>query len=171
MLRKVIKSLIVFFYVYSAATSAQDNLTFKGNLIIPNCTINNNNSIEIDWGNIEIQTLNPANNPSNRKDLDISINCPYSIGTPKLTVSANSQITMDKQGILTSKSEEGLFVYLSAGTVNGWLKYNEEQNIPKTNIKNGSALRLYAFLGYSKNMSNLTPGPFSAGAALTLRYE
>lgn len=78
---------------------------------------------------------------------------------------------MDKQGILTSKSEEGLFVYLSAGTVNGWLKYNEEQNIPKTNIKNGSALRLYAFLGYSKNMSNLTPGPFSAGAALTLRYE
>lgn len=171
MLSKLVKYSIAIFYIYVATTSAQDNLIFRGNLVIPNCTINDNRPVEVNWDNVEIQTLGSVSNPSHRKDLDISINCPYSIGTPKLTVTATSQTTMDKQGISTSKSDEGLFVYLSAGTVNGWLRYNEEQNIPKTNIKSGNNLRLYAFLGYSKKMSDLTPGSFSAGAALTLRYE
>lgn len=32
---------------------AADNLTFKGKLIIPACTVT---KAEVDWGNVEIQT-------------------------------------------------------------------------------------------------------------------
>ncbi|MBS9328586.1 fimbrial protein [Escherichia coli] len=170
-MRSIVKKIVLFLSFSISIANAQDNLTFTGNLIIPNCVINNNNPVTINWGDIEIQTIGSYSNPSHRKDLDIPINCPYSIGMPKLTVQANSETTGDKQGISTSKKDEGLLVYLSAGTVNGWLKYNEQQNIPNTNIKNGNTLRLYAFLGYSKNISNLKPGPFNAGASLTLRYE
>lgn len=35
---------------------AADNLTFKGKLIIPACTVT---KAEVDWGNVEIQTLSP----------------------------------------------------------------------------------------------------------------
>ncbi|MFO6428147.1 hypothetical protein ACLBOM_36395 [Escherichia coli] len=40
---------------------AVDNLIFKGKLIVPDCTVNNGNPVETNFGDIEIQTLAAAN--------------------------------------------------------------------------------------------------------------
>ncbi|ECE5745837.1 hypothetical protein DK749_24945, partial [Salmonella enterica subsp. salamae] len=37
------------------------NVNFKGILVIPDCTVNNNTPLEVDFGRVEIQTLTAAN--------------------------------------------------------------------------------------------------------------
>ncbi|EFB4675783.1 fimbrial protein [Escherichia coli] len=158
----------------AAAVQAADNLSFKGTLIIPDCKVNNGNPIETDWGNVEIQTLGSPNTPSHEKQLNISVNCPYALGTPKMKVTGSAHIVPGESGLKTNKYNEGLLVYLRTKTAGSWISYNAEQNIPTDSISGSGAdktLTMYASLGYYKKMEDLTPGPFSAGATLEMRYE
>ncbi|WP_348522789.1 fimbrial protein, partial [Escherichia coli] len=64
---------------------AADNLTFRGKLIIPACTVQN---AEVDWGDIEIQNL--VQNGGNQKDFTVQMTCPYHLGTMKVTIMATN---------------------------------------------------------------------------------
>ncbi|NNT87413.1 fimbrial protein, partial [Escherichia coli] len=56
-MKKKMTGIMLFAALFmSASAQASDNLQFKGKLIIPDCTINNGNPIETDFGDIEIQT-------------------------------------------------------------------------------------------------------------------
>ena len=55
--------------ILSSAAYADTNMVFTGNLIVPLCTINNNNQITIPFGDIEIQTLTQANTPYQFQDI------------------------------------------------------------------------------------------------------
>ncbi|ELB8003556.1 fimbrial protein [Escherichia coli] len=174
-MKKKITGIMLLAVLFSAVSvQAEDNLKFKGNLIIPNCTINNGNPVETDWGNVEIQTLGNPNAPSHEKELSISVKCPYALGTPKMKLSGAVYTTAGKTGLQTSKHDEGLLIYLRTKTAGSWVSYNTERNIPANSISGtgiDKTLTMYASLGYYKRMEDLKPGPFTAGATLEMKYE
>ena len=61
----------VFLISASAVQAAEvaHNLQFSGNLIIPDCTVNDGNPIKTEWKDVEIQTLGTASAPSHEKEL------------------------------------------------------------------------------------------------------
>lgn len=174
-MKKKISGIMLFAALFtSVSVQAADNLQFKGNLVIPNCTVNNGNPVETDWGGVEIQTLGNPNTPSHEKELSISVKCPYALGTPKMKITGATHTTAGEGGLKTSKYDEGLLIYLRTKTAGSWVSYNTEQNIPADSISGNGAdktLTMYASLGYYKKMEDLKPGPFTAGATLEMRYE
>ncbi|HBH5027530.1 TPA: fimbrial protein [Escherichia coli] len=174
-MKKKMTGIMLFAALFaSASVQATDNLQFRGNLVIPNCTVNNGNPIETDWGSVEIQTLGNPNTPSHEKELNIAVNCPYALGTPKMKVTGAAHTATGERGLQTSKYDEGLLIYLRTKAARSWISYNAEQDIPVDSISGSGTdktLTMYASLGYYKTMENLKPGPFTAGATLEMRYE
>ncbi|WP_157945626.1 fimbrial protein [Escherichia coli] len=150
---------------------AADNLTFKGKLIIPACTVQN---AEVNWGDIEIQTL--VQNGGNQKDFTVQMTCPYHLGTMKVTITSNSQSGNSILVPSTSTStNDGLLIYLydrnSSGSIGNAISLGTpftpghvSGQLPTRNIS------LYAKLGYKGNMQNLRSGNFSATATLVALY-
>ena len=92
----------------SQYSHAADNLTFKGKLIIPACTVQN---AEVNWGDIEIQKL--VQSGGNQKDFTVQMTCPYHLGTMKVTIST-SAATYNKGIIVkgtSSRTDDGLLIY------------------------------------------------------------
>lgn len=91
-MKKKMTGIMLLAALFSAVSAqAADNLQFRGNLIIPNCKINNNQPVEIDWGDVEIQTIGyKVTNPYLHKSKDISIECPYGYGKPRMKISGTS---------------------------------------------------------------------------------
>jgi len=174
-MKKKMTGIMLLAALFSAVSvQAADNLQFRGNLVIPNCTVNDGNPIETDWGSVEIQTLGNQNTPSHEKELNISVKCPYALGTPKMKVTGAAHATAGERGLQTSKYDEGLLIYLRTKAANSWISYNAEQDIPIDSVIGSGVdktLTMYASLGYYKKMEDLKPGPFTAGATLEMRYE
>lgn len=156
----------------SQHSHAADNLTFKGKLIIPPCTVQ---YAEVNWDNIEIQTLVAGG--SNQKELNVNMNCPaYSLGTMKVTITSTGQ---SGNSILvpntSTQSGNGLLVYLYNRTTSGIGSAITLGNpftpgyitgqVPDRNIS------LYVKLGYKGSMQNLIAGSFSATATLVASYS
>lgn len=152
---------------------AADNLTFKGKLIIPACTVT---KAEVDWGNVEIQTLSPDGS-RHQKDFSVGMNCLYSLGTMQVTITSNNQ---SGSSILvpntSTSSSDGLLIYLYDRNKNGSIGNaitlgtpfspgNVSGQLPARNIS------LYAKLGYKGNMQSLKAGNFSATATLVASYS
>lgn len=169
-------ALSAVFLISASAVQAAEvahNLQFSGNLIIPDCTVNNGNPIKTEWKDVEIQTLGTASAPSHEQELRISVKCPYSLGTPKMTLKGSFTSEAGKRGLQTSKYNEGLLIFLRTKAPGSWIT-GETMQIPGDSITGDGAdkiLTMYAALGYSKKMEDLTPGEFSAGATLEMRYE
>ncbi|EIE3257546.1 fimbrial protein [Escherichia coli] len=160
----------------SAAVQAADNLSFKGTLIIPNCTINNNKTIEVDWKNVEIQSFEQKNTGYHEKAVKIPLECPYYWKTPKVKLtSAGMHTVSGEQGIKTSKYSEGLLVYLKSGKTGKWMNtVNTFYDIPSDSITGSDTkktLTLYAYLGRYKEITDLTPGGWDASAGMEVRYD
>ncbi|ELU0592774.1 fimbrial protein [Escherichia coli] len=178
-MRKKISGVMLFTILLSPITvkavdNLRDNLSFKGNLIIPNCTINYGSQIETDWGDVEIQTLKRPHTPTHEKELNIPVTCPYSLGTPKMKISGAAHIVAGQSGLKTSKYDEGLLIYMRTKAAGSWVSYNAEKNIPADSISGSGSnkiLTMYVSLGFYKTMEELKPGPFTAGATLEIRYE
>lgn len=179
-MKKKITGFVVFASLF-LATSAQavDNLRFKGNLIIPNCTINNNAPLETDFGNVEIQQLVQANTGYYSRLVPVKLNCPYNIKTPKISISGN-RAAKTINGIQTSKyNTEKLVVWLRASDASSsWGEaININSNLQKlptaaiTGTGGNKTLYLTASVGREEGIDLLTPGPFTASANLQVRYE
>lgn len=168
--------LSAVFLISASAVQAADvthNLQFSGNLIIPDCTVNDGNPIKTEWKDVEIQTLGTASAPSHEQELRIPVKCPYSLGTPKMTLKGNFTFVAEKLGLQTSKNSEGLMIFLRTKAPDSWIT-GETMQLPSNSITGtgpDKTLTMYAALGYSKRMEDLTPGEFSAGATLEMRYE
>ena len=101
---------------------AVDNLTFRGKLIIPACTVSNTT---VDWQDVEIQTL--SQNGNHEKEFTVNMRCPYNLGTMKVTITAtntyNNAILVQNT---SNTSSDGLLVYLynsNAGNIGTCLLY------------------------------------------------
>ena len=150
---------------------AADNLTFKGKLIIPACTVQR---VEVNWGNIEIQTL--VQNGGNQKEFAVDMNCPYNLGTMKVAITSNGQ---NGNSILvsgtSSVSSDGLLIYLYNSTnssIGNAITLGNEFTPGKiTGTAPNRRITLYAKLGYKGSMQNLRAGDFSATATLVASYS
>ncbi|MFV5712021.1 fimbrial protein [Escherichia coli] len=157
----------------SGSVIADTAVNFKGNLIIPNCVINNNLPVSVDFHDVEIQSLETVNTVYYAQDFGVDMNCPYSAGTPKLTLSAPA-VHNAAQGIIqTSKYTEGLVINIRQKGGGAVIPLNNSTEVTSsvTGIGNLRTLILNAGLSQFKGMETLTPGPFTASANLQVRYE
>ncbi|EJK7262515.1 TPA: fimbrial protein [Escherichia coli] len=150
---------------------AADNLTFKGKLIIPACTVQN---AEVNWGDIEIQNL--VQSGGNQKDFTVDMNCPYSLGTMKVTITSNGQTGNSILVPNTSTaSGDGLLIYLynsnNSGIGNAVTLGSQFTPGKITGTAPARKITLYAKLGYKGNMQSLQAGTFSATATLVASYS
>ncbi|WP_411328805.1 fimbrial protein [Escherichia coli] len=150
---------------------AADNLTFKGKLIIPACTVT---KAEVDWGNVEIQTL--SQNGNHEKEFTVNMQCPYHLGTMKVTITAtntyNNAILVQNT---SNTSSDGVLVYLynsNAGNIGTAITLGTPFTPGKiTGTAPARKITLYAKLGYKGNMQSLRAGTFSATATLVASYS
>ncbi|EIK7925562.1 type 1 fimbrial protein [Escherichia coli] len=150
---------------------AADNLTFRGKLIIPACTVQN---AEVNWGDIEIQKL--VQSGGNQKDFTVQVTCPYHLGTMKVTITSNGQTGNSILVPNTSTaSGEGVLIYLynSNGSSIGNAVTLGSQFTPGkiTGTPPSRTITLYTKLGYKGNMQNLQAGAFAATATLVASYS
>ncbi|MBB8471305.1 fimbrial protein [Escherichia coli] len=171
-----LRALFITTLIASTSTYALDNLTFKGNLVIPNCIVNGNQAIETNFNNIEIQTLASPNTGYHWKSLTIPVNCPYTLGMPKIKLSGNKAV--QENSLKTSKYDmEKLVVYFKQGTaanpgspitLGG---YNNLTGTSVTGTGNSRNVLITAGIGREGGMELLKPGPFTASANMEIRYE
>lgn len=151
---------------------AVDNLTFKGKLIIPACTVSNTT---VDWQDVEIQTLSPDGS-GHQKDFSVGMNCPYSLGTMKVTITSNGQTG---NSILvpdtSSVSGDGLLIYLynsNNSSIGNAVTLGSQFTPGKiTGVGLSKNITLYAKLGYKGDMRKLQAKAFSATATLVASYS
>jgi len=162
----------------SASTQASDNLQFKGKLIIPNCTVNNGNPIETDFGDIEIQTIAAKNTGYHWKSLNIPVDCPYALGTPKIKLTGNKASVYNNAIKTTKYDAEKLVIYFRQGTADNrgaMINLGSYQNLATDAIIGSGGtkrtVRITAGVGREQGMELLTPGPFTASANMEVRYE
>lgn len=175
-MKKKMTGIMLLVALFSAVfAQAADNLQFRGNLIIPNCTVNDNNIVQIDWGDVEIQTFTNAHSAYHIKQVPIKLECPYYYNTPKLTLSG-AKDSVGGNYLQTSKYDEGLIISVRQGA---WSNDNivllgKKINIVEdaiTGTGKDKLLNLGFALARIKNIEDLKPGPFTASASLEVRYE
>lgn len=179
-MKKKISGIMLFAALFaSASVQAADNLLFKGNLVIPDCTVNNNSPIETDFGDIEIQTIAAANTGYHWQSLRIPVDCPYTLGTPKIKLTGNQSTAVYQNSIKTSKYDpEKLVIYFRQGTASNrgaMIKFGSYQNLATESVEGSSGTKrtilITAGVGREGGMDLLTPGPFTASANMEVRYE
>lgn len=177
-MKKKMTGIMLFAALFaSVSVQAGDNLQFKGKLIIPNCTVNNGNPIETDFGDIEIQTIKAPNTGYHWQSLRIPVECPYNIGKPRIKITGNVG-GYHPNSIQTSKfAKEKLVVYLRAGTAESreqFLDLNKEHVLGDkfvTGSGTKKTILIAAGVGRDGELELLTPGPFTASANMEFRYE
>ncbi|MCE9975904.1 fimbrial protein [Escherichia coli] len=174
-MKKKMTGIMLLAALFSVVSvQAADNLQFRGNLIIPNCTINNNQPFTIEWRDVEIQTFNSQYHAYHVKEVNIPLDCPYYYNTPKLTLTGKNGGGTNY--IQTSKHNEGLAISVRQGA---WSGNNPVTLGQKTNIVSdaisGTGRNKHLKLGFAltrtKKIEDLTPGEFTASANLEVRYE
>lgn len=175
-MKKKIAGIMLFAALFSAASvQAADNLQFRGNLIIPNCTVNDNNIVQIDWGDVEIQNFSNPYMSYYVKQESIKLECPYYYNTPKLTLTGAKEGNY-KNYLQTSKYDEGLIISVRQGAWgnNNIVALGKKINIVEdaiTGTGKDKSLNLGFALERIKNIEDLKPGAFTASANLEVRYE
>ncbi|HBC8245156.1 TPA: fimbrial protein, partial [Escherichia coli] len=140
-------------------------------LIIPACTVT---KAEVDWGNVEIQTL--SQNGNHEKEFTVNMQCPYHLGTMKVTITAtntyNNAILVQNT---SNTSSDGVLVYLynsNAGNIGTAITLGTPFTPGKITGNNADrTISLHAKLGYKGNMQSLKAGDFSATATLVASYS
>ncbi|EAU2710550.1 fimbrial protein [Salmonella enterica] len=171
-MKKLTITVSVLAGLFSGMVSAVD-VNFKGSLVIPDCVVNNNTALTVDFSEVEIQTMTSANTPFHVKSFDVALNCPYTMGLPKLTLTSSAVHNASQGVIQTSKYSEGLVIYLRQKDGTTPVPLGTATNVSTSVTGSGTSrtLRLNAGVGWIKNMSDLTAGPFTGTAGLQVRYE
>ncbi|EJH7256463.1 TPA: fimbrial protein [Escherichia coli] len=153
---------------------SMDNIQFRGELIIPNCVVNDSTNLLVDWGEIEIQTFTNKNIAYYIKQVPIKLDCPYYYNTPKLTV--RGDIGEGKNYLQTSKHQEGLVISVRQGEWrNGNIVALGEKLQIASDAISGDGQNKTLNLGFAltriKDIEDLKPGQFTASANLEVFYE
>lgn len=170
--------LLLLSHVFTVTALAETSVYLHGNLVIPECVINGNNSVEVKFGDVDIQSLPVSHTLYALTPFSVPMDCPYTLGVPKLTVEAPvASGGMARDGaIKTSRDGEGLVVYLRAQDGITPVVLNAATGMDISHSVVGSSgttrtLRLNAGVGQLKGVDKLTAGAFTATASLQVRYE
>lgn len=165
-------------YLCVIPAQADTAINFHGNLVIPDCVVNNNNTVTVDFGDVDIQTLSVAHTLYVPKTFTVPLECPYTLGIPKMTVIASVASGGQAQDgtIMTTKDSEGLVVYLREqdGITPVVLNASTGKDISSSVSGSGGTSRtltLSTGIGQLNGVDKLTAGSFTATASLQVRYE
>ncbi len=154
-------------------------INITGKVIIPDCKVSPK---EIDWGDIQIQTLESTDIAYHVRQAPIDIECQPGLDNMKLTMTLKGSLAPGGHSnyIATSKSSEGLAIAVRQGeywTENNTVTLNTKENILPAAVTNlgGGKKRLHLGFALARlpgiGLEKLTPGRFTASANLEVRYE
>ncbi|HCI3770840.1 TPA: P fimbrial minor subunit PapE, partial [Escherichia coli] len=117
-----------------------------------------------------------SQNGNHEKEFTVNMQCPYHLGTMKVTITAtntyNNAILVQNT---SNTSSDGLLVYLynsNAGNIGTAITLGTPFTPGKITGNNADkTISLHAKLGYKGNMQNLRAGDFSATATLVASYS
>lgn len=154
-------------------------IKITGTVIIPDCKVTPKN---IDWGDIQIQTLENTDIAYHIKQVPIDIECLPGLDNMKLTMTLRGNRAPGGRNdcLATSKSGEGLAIVVRQGeywTENKTVTLNTKENIVPAAVTDLGGGRKRLNLGFAlvrlpgTGLERLTPGRFDASANLEVRYE
>ncbi|HCM1965158.1 TPA: fimbrial protein [Salmonella enterica subsp. salamae serovar 56:l,v:z39] len=88
-------------------------VTITGEVVIPPCTVNNNQTIEVDFGNIPVTDIG---NAAFRQKKSVPVSCTYFQGTPYVKVSGSVLAGGVNNVLATSVANFGIALYQGDGT-------------------------------------------------------
>ena len=175
------KTAIIFSILVggSASTSAlATNMSFTGNLVIPNCTVTVNGGNPIAFGNIEIQNVD---NQKGARQVTAALSCPYHVGTPYIKITGNALTgTESEENVLTTdKDWLGIALYQGSAVEptkklklgNGLAGNGYAITDGLANGTNTEQTFTFTSVPYSSDYTKLTPGNFSASATMEVIYN
>jgi type 1 fimbria pilin len=168
---KIISAAFLLSGFFTTTVSADTTINFSGNLIVPDCSINSGNAIDVSFGDIIIQDLAVVDQPYKMTPILIDMDCPYTSGTPKLTVLATPAAgAVNNDAIRTSKDGEGFVVYLYQDDQTSRLQLNTPTEINVTGTAPALHFGLYGAVGHLTGVGNLTAGAFTSTASIRVTY-
>jgi minor pilin subunit PapF len=115
--KNMLKKMI---YASAFCISFQANavdLKFSGTLVIPNCVVNNNTDISIVFPSMEIQRVSTIASPgTNAVTQAITLNCPYSVGTPYVLIGGTVMTGQAAPSNILATNQTALGIALYQGT-------------------------------------------------------
>jgi Fimbrial protein. len=146
--------------LWAGQVSADATINFSGTLVnAPNCTINTNNTVTVDFGDQIVTSL--VDGSAYKQPINYTLSC-SSVAANGLKVSISGTAAPFNSTLLnTTKTGLGIQLY------NGDSKLN---NGAVVNFTYPAAPKLYAAPATSDPLA-LTAGPFTGTASLVLNYQ
>ncbi|WP_447872339.1 fimbrial protein [Serratia fonticola] len=141
------------------AQTATATVTVKVTVVAPPCEINNNNLIEVNFGNDVMTTR--VDGDYKKMPIVYSVQCKGGASNAVRMLIDGDGATFDGQVLGTGKTDFGIAL-LSNGSrmpINTWLDFNY-QDLPKLEA-----------VPVKRKGASLTGGPFSAGATMKVEYR
>lgn len=97
-------------------------VTITGEVVIPPCTVNNNQTIEVDFGNIPVTDIG---NAAFRQKKSVPVTCTYFAGTPYVKITGSQLAGAETNVLSTTVARFGIALYQGDGTgtpmkLGGW---------------------------------------------------
>lgn len=162
----------------SAAQAANVNVSITGTVQIPTCTINGGKTIEVNFGNLPVDSLSSGLYPQTRQ---VSVYCPYSDSIPFVRITGSALSGAPQNNVLASTvSNFGIALYQGSDqskpmllgngiTIEGkGMGYVLTQGF--TENGNGNAVLTFTAVPWAASGTVLKAGSFSATATMSVNY-
>lgn len=162
----------------AGSVSAVDvTVNITGEIVIPPCTVNNGQTIEVDFGDVPVTDVT---NSQFRQKKDVAVTCTYYQGTPYIKVTGTQLTGAGTNVLSTNISNFGIALYQGDGVGtplvlgNGTSGGSEYIGYPVTSglSGTGTASGIFTFTAapYKTGSAELAAGTFSATASMSITY-
>ncbi len=161
-------------YLHADALSPEITINISATVIVPPCTVNNGDPININFRNISISDIA---NTSYVKKQSVPVKCAYFNGTPYVKISGE-QLTGGASNVLkTSITNFGIALYqgdgqskpMNIGEGSDGIGYAITTGYSGMNVAEGTYL--FTAVPYQTGNSALTAGSFQASATMSIIYK
>ncbi|HCH9097553.1 TPA: fimbrial protein [Salmonella enterica] len=160
----------------AGSVSAVDvTVNITGEIIVPPCTVNNGQAIEVDFGDIPVSDVA---NSRYRQKKDVPVKCTYYQGTPYIRVTGSQLTGAGTHVLRTDISNFGIALYQGDGVStplrlgNGTSNGSEYIGYPVTSGLNGTSSGTFTFTAvpFKTGSAELSAGAFIATASMSITY-
>ncbi|EEE1598519.1 fimbrial protein [Salmonella enterica] len=162
----------------AGSVSAVDlTVNITGKIVIPPCTVNNGQSIEVDFGDVPVTDVT---NSKFRQKKDIAVTCTYYQGTPYIKMTGTQLTGAGTNVLKTNISNFGIALYqgdgvgtplvLGNGTSNGseYIGYRVTSGLSGTGTSSG--IFTFTAAPSKTGSAELSAGAFNATASMSITY-
>lgn len=152
------------------------NINIKGNVYISPCTVNDNNVVTVDFGNVSTSDIGTD---KNNKEISLTVSCGYYGGEPYIRIDG-TKLENNDNILATDIPGFGIALYQGTGTTtkltigDGKMTGHGAIGYKITNGLSGTAGNLtftFTAIPYSKTPNVLESSDFSSMANLTIIYQ